>query len=362
MAGGKNTTNMETVQLKIKSPSAAISDLVMEARVEDTVLDIKKKIAEAYPTKPSPQQQKLVYSGKMLNDVSRLEDVLRFEDECSVFTFHLVCAMPRRRSDASPDGLRYRPAPSSLPPLDQVAVPPPASYTAPTTTTTPTTNMEEMMRSFSTQYTAAMTTMPSSPSEAELAAMQELYSQYLGLYMQYLGQDQATAQYQHLLPQQPALQQVQAREEVAGGQEAGAPVPGPNAGMVMNAGGGGAVAAEAAGDRNRDILDWVYVMTRVMLLFSVIYFHSSFLRLAFVVGLGFLVYLYQGRVRAQRVPVPPTPAPEPQQEVHPEAEVEEDGEDGDVAVEQPKPSLLAMMVTFLTTLVSSIVPEHNQVV
>merc|ERR1711978_384134 len=51
------------------------------------------------------------------------------------------------------------------------------------------------------------------------------------------------------------------------------------------------------GDRRRDILDWVYVMTRGMLLFSVIYFHSSFFRLAFVAGLGFLAYLYQNRIR-----------------------------------------------------------------
>merc|ERR1719283_560740 len=81
----------------------------------------------------------------------------------------------------------------------------------------------------------------------------------------------------------------------------------------MNAGGGGAVAAEpaaGAGDRNRDILDWVYVMTRVLLLFSVIYFHSSFLRLAFVAGLGFLVYLYQNR-RNGRARVG---APNPQQD------------------------------------------------
>merc|ERR1719283_638917 len=94
----------------------------------------------------------------------------------------------------------------------------------------------------------------------------------------------------------------------------------------MNAGGGGAVAAEpaaGAGDRNRDILDWVYVMTRVMLLFSVIYFHSSFLRLAFVAGLGFLVFLYQGRQnRAQ--PNPQHHQHQQQQQEQPEQQHEED--------------------------------------
>merc|ERR1711892_1609388 len=77
-----------------------------------------------------------------------------------------------------------------------------------------------------------------------------------------------------------------------------APVAGdgaPNAAMVVNAGAAGQIQADADGNRNRGILDWVYVMTRVLLLFSVIYFHSSFLRLAFVAGLGFLVYGYQNR-------------------------------------------------------------------
>merc|ERR1712080_17019 len=113
--------------------------------------------------------------------------------------------------------------------------------------------------------------------------------------------------------------------------------------MVMNAGGGGAVAADAGGERNRDILDWVYVMTRVMLLFSVIYFHSSFWRLAFVAGLGFL---YQNRQqgRARRHQHQAAPVVAPVQEVNEQEEREDDeaeeGEDGaeDQRQEQPKPS------------------------
>ena len=75
-----------------------------------------------------------------------------------------------------------------------------------------------------------------------------------------------------------------------------------NAGLVMNA---GAAAAgqiqEVPADRQRDLLDWVYVMTRLMFLISVIYFHSSFIRLAFVAGLGFAVYLYQNRIRQAKL-------------------------------------------------------------
>jgi len=147
-------------------------------------------------------------------------------------------------------------------------------------------------------------------------------------------------------------------------------VQAPGAGMVMNAGAGpGAVAADAGGDRNRDILDWVYVMTRVMLLFSVIYFHSSFWRLAFVAGLGFLVFLYQNRQqgRARRPQqVAPVVPPAPVEEVDEQEEREEGEEEGEGGEEQeeeqPKPSRVAVVVTFITSLISSIIPEQNQVI
>lgn len=235
-------------------------------------------------------------------------------------------------------------------------------------------------------------------------AMQQMYNQYLSLYMQYM-QSQATPQPQQsqVLFQEnlPAQNQFNLGEPHAA---AAAPVAGeaaPNAAMVMNAGAAGQIQDDAGGDRNRDILDWVYVMTRVLLLFSVIYFHSSFLRLAFVAGLGFLVYLYQnrrnGRARVgaqnpQQVQAPLQPNRRNERPVaraqnplaHPENEVQEEhavqaGDSGDetnvdtdgadesttaetVAVEEPKPSRFAVIFTFFTTLVSSIIPEQPQVV
>lgn len=352
------TNTMDLVTLRIKSPSAALEDLEVKAQVGDTVRELKEQISLAFPTKPPPGEQKLVYLGKILKDSDRLDEVLRLDDSVSAYTLHLVCALPQQR-----EGLRYRPAPAVHTPAEDVVVPPPATYTAPTTQETNQT-MEQMMRSFSTQYTTAMSSLPPSPSEAELAALQELYSQYVGLYMQYLSGSAPGTQYQHLVPQPPEQQEVQ---EGAQGEVQGVQAPG--AGMVMNAGGGGAVAADAGGDRNRDILDWVYVMTRVMLLFSVIYFHSSFWRLAFVAGLGFLVFLYQNRQqgRARRPQqVAPVAAPLPVEEVDEQEEREEGEEESEGGEEQeeeqPKPSRVAVVVTFITSLISSIIPEQNQVI
>ena len=140
----------------------------------------------------------------------------------------------------------------------------------------------------------------------------------------------------------------------------------------MNAGAAAGQIQDEGGVGQRDILDWVYVITRVMLLTSVIYFHSSFLRLAFVAGLGFLVYLYQNQNRAgqqlrrqQQQQQAEQPQQPPQRD---EGESTEEGEDQDhveeavEVLEEPAPSKLAVIVTFLTTLVSSIIPEQPQVI
>jgi len=249
------------------------------------------------------------------------------------------------------------------------------------------------MRTFSAQYSQAMASMSSTPSEAEVAAMQQMYNQYLSLYMQYM-QAQYTPQQSQVLLQQnfPHQNQLHLGEPHAA---PAAPVAGdaggPNAAMVMNAGAAGQIQDDAGGDRNRDILDWVYVMTRVLLLFSVIYFHSSFLRLAFVAGLGFLVYLYQNRRngrggagaaqqpaqpqagrrneradRAQNNPAQPQQGEEQQEqagESGDEGNEERDGSDeNNTTVEEPKPSRFAVIFTFFSTLVSSIIPEQPQVV
>merc|ERR1711892_1218622 len=259
--------------------------------MNERIIEIKTRISESYPTKPAESAQKLVYSGKILKDSDHLCDILRFEDECPAFTFHLVCSIPQKQiaSPASSDGLRQRPNGSSNATSG-------TSLSEPVAQTNANQNnpmMEDMMRTFSTQYSQAMASMSGTPNEAEGVAMQQMYNQYLSLYMHYMQSQSAPQQSQVLLQQNiPNQNQFDFAGPVA------APVAGegaPNAAMVVNAGAAGQIQADAGGNRNRDILDWVYVMTRVLLLLSVIYFHSSFLRLAFVAGLGFLVYVYQNR-------------------------------------------------------------------
>ena len=48
---------------------------------------------------------------------------------------------------------------------------------------------------------------------------------------------------------------------------------------------------EEEGRGNRDWLDWFYTMSRVMVLFSIVYFYSSPTRFVIVSALGLMLYL-----------------------------------------------------------------------
>ena len=92
---------------------------------------------------------------------------------------------------------------------------------------------------------------------------------------------------------QPAAQQniqAQAQPQPGLGENLGGDAPN----VMMNAGAGGIGAMEDEDDLNggqRDILDWCYVVTRVLVLFSVVYFYSSLARYKTIhyTGFDFLV-------------------------------------------------------------------------
>ena len=67
---------------------------------------------------------------------------------------------------------------------------------------------------------------------------------------------------------------------------------------MMNAGGGaagGLMEDEPRAGAERDLLDWVYLSSRLVLLASVVYFYGSVARLILVGCIAILFYFYQVR-------------------------------------------------------------------
>ena len=124
------------------------------------------------------------------------------------------------------------------------------------------------------------------------------------------GQDGANqANLPNVAGQHNAMRQVNNEVGQVAAPVAGMNGPGANpANVVMNAGAGGMGAMEEEDEDGlggvggqRDILDWFYVASRVLVLFSIVYFYSSLARFALVAGLGLAVYLYRIGFFGQRL-------------------------------------------------------------
>lgn len=115
---------------------------------------------------------------------------------------------------------------------------------------------------------------------------------------------------------------------------------------------------------DRDWLDWFYVVSRIMVLFCIVYFYSSPLRFALVLILGIGLYLYQtGFFR------PPAlinnnninNAPRPENNNVQQPNVEPAPSNQSINQNQPvvdqRPTMLNIMWTFFTTFFASLIPE-----
>jgi len=105
----------DQVNLLIRS-DVCNDDKKIEASLDWTILEVKQQIEADWPQHPPPHDQRLVYAGKLLQDGSRLREVLRLEDLPNPFIIHLVCRQlsPPPTASTSPrangEGLRRRTA------------------------------------------------------------------------------------------------------------------------------------------------------------------------------------------------------------------------------------------------------------
>ena len=125
--------------------------------------------------------------------------------------------------------------------------------------------------------------------------IQELYTQYMSAYAQYVNLLYSSQ------PLSAPTDGVTVRPTHHTFTPANAPGPAPEApprNQMMNAGGGaagGLMEDEPRAGAERDLLDWVYLSSRLVLLASVVYFYGSVARLILVGCIAILFYFYQVR-------------------------------------------------------------------
>lgn len=91
-ASSKVPSNPQTILLHVLSPSIEVPNKLTFSNVpiSTTVAELKTKICDAVPTRPSPDRQRLIYGGKALvQEAATLKDIFTQEKVC-FYALHTV--------------------------------------------------------------------------------------------------------------------------------------------------------------------------------------------------------------------------------------------------------------------------------
>ncbi|XP_058263747.1 homocysteine-responsive endoplasmic reticulum-resident ubiquitin-like domain member 2 protein isoform X1 [Hemibagrus wyckioides] len=281
------------VVLVIKAPDQKYDDQTISCFLNWTVEKLKSHLSNVYPSKPRSKDQRLVYSGKLLQDHCKLRDVLRKHDEFHML--HLVCASrspppspsTRRsqgsnqpmsstssRSPASRDNVQSA---SSEEAPDRLSLSSSSSYPHPTA--------HRMMSVFCVVCRSAWTQWFNQQQHNTHTPHYPMYNPHTLLWWQQLYTWHFHMTYQTWVASLRPSQ-----------QSATPPVPPIGEAQAVahdNPRNGPAGAGLNEEDLHRDWLDWVYAASRALVLLSLVYFYSSFSRFVMVTGAMLLLYLHQ---------------------------------------------------------------------
>ncbi|XP_031196767.1 homocysteine-responsive endoplasmic reticulum-resident ubiquitin-like domain member 1 protein isoform X2 [Mastomys coucha] len=295
----------EPVTLLVKSPNQRHRDLELSGDRGWSVSRLKAHLSRVYPERPRPEDQRLIYSGKLLLDHQCLQDLLPKEKR---HVLHLVCnvknpsKMPEASTkgaesteqldntnqaqhpgDSSSDGLRQREVLRNLSPSGWENIPRPETVQQ---------TFQGLGPGFSGYTTYGW---------LQLSWFQQIYARQY--YMQYLAATAASGAFVPTPGTQeipvvstpapaPIHNQFPAENQPANQNAAAQAVvnPGANQNLRMNAQGGPLV--EEDDEINRDWLDWTYSAATFSVFLSILYFYSSLSRFLMVMGATVVMYLH----------------------------------------------------------------------
>jgi len=333
-----------SMQVIVKAANQKYNDQTIECQGSWTVKKLKAHLAEVYPCKPRENQQKIIFSGRLLQDHLVLKDVLRSFDPNCPTTVHLVCApgVESKESSPAPDasasasastntsGVRRRTVPASRastvaeapsqPTEASATLPqhqvPSSNAQSPPNTQYPSNWNAEAYAAWLQQYFNQAQHQRANVDVGTGGDYQNMYQQYWQYYMymqyaQYMqaaqggsGFPDAIGTGQAAVPATDAENVPAAAAAVGGaanadnaGANAAAAAP---AGLGAAGGGGAMFEDEEEEGRNRDWLDWLYVGSRLGVLLSIIYFYSTVGRFMLVFGFCFLLYILRNHLYANR--------------------------------------------------------------
>ncbi|KAM9268716.1 homocysteine-responsive endoplasmic reticulum-resident ubiquitin-like domain member 1 protein isoform 1-T1 [Cariama cristata] len=375
------------LSLLVRSPTQRHPDLRLRAAPAWTVRRLKAELRRLLPEAPPEEDQKLIYSGKLLLDHLYLRELLPKHGELHalhlVYNFKTPANVQETRAEVKADQPKLSSEASQEPSVSSL-------------------NGERLRCSSSGQSSAEASNKSrlettwhpfqsvapgfsdyTTYSMLQMSWLQQIYARQY--YMQYLASTAASADPSHtrrsqeipvasVTPPAPLPDPFPAQNQ-PGNQNAAAQVnAAANQNLRMNAQGGPLMEEEEEGG-NRDWLDWLYSATLFYVFVNVIYFYSSVSRFLLVMGGTVLMYLHHvGWLPLRQRPVQPFPG-----NVLPQAAVNQDqnnnlqqggnagrtdeseasADEGQVLEElQPaNPSFMSTAWVFFKTFFASLLPE-----
>ncbi|XP_052854448.1 LOW QUALITY PROTEIN: homocysteine-responsive endoplasmic reticulum-resident ubiquitin-like domain member 2 protein [Drosophila gunungcola] len=313
-----------SVRLLIKSSNQQYEDLNVDSDLCWTVQRLKKQLSLVYPGKPKIQDQKLIYSGKLLDDSQKISEVIRsYKDVYQQHhIFHLVCAT---KQVITPPAKTI-----PVPPKDAVPAPQDASGNANELRQRHPTQQQPTQQAGAAfpmagdigsanpwalfwqqnQAAAALASANANPQaifqqQALMynAWMQQVYAQYM---QQYALRSTLPGSNGSVLPPLPQVPLIAARNfadaQPVAGAVAAPPAQAPPApqinGAPLNRPNFPNIQEEP---EMRDWLDSFFSFTRLAIFVTVLYFNSSPMRCLLVVLIAGAIYLYHiGVLRRRR--------------------------------------------------------------
>ncbi|KAJ8976861.1 hypothetical protein NQ317_014256 [Molorchus minor] len=257
---------METlpVTLIVKAPNQQIEDQTIKCELTWTIKKLKQHLSEVYPSRP------------LLNDSVTLKDILRQYEGQETHTVHLVCTSKYTKNYQEKQPVSHATSTTTIPNNIDIQA---DTQQQPQPNTTMGQGVPNLQPNMPWVYnTNGPPTADANQYAMQLAWMQQAYLQYMMQYMQLAANSYGNGT--------PIITTV---------PNNGEPVaqPQPNPADQPAAAPGPAPVPRDPENPDRDWLDFFYLITRVLVLFSVVYFYSSPIRFVFVLLLGFGLYLYQ---------------------------------------------------------------------
>ncbi|KAM4614169.1 homocysteine-responsive endoplasmic reticulum-resident ubiquitin-like domain member 1 protein [Discoglossus pictus] len=357
------------VTLLIRSPSLKQEEREVRTRRDCTVRELKAQLRRELSGEPMEQDQRLIYSGKLLPDQLKLNEVLSKE---SRHVLHLVCStrsaprsqvqekkqpignIPVTSQPVSPsaEGIRQRILPQNIP----------------TAQTGNARNLNVNQPGANPVFSPYAMYSPQ-----QILWLQQMYARQY--YMQYFAAATSPSSQAQRVPDIPVVAGAAAPDQMAppfpaNNQPANLDVqppanPAANPNIQLDARGR---LLEEDDDINRDWLHWLYTIARFSIFLSILYFYSSVSRFMMVLVAMILMYLHHAglfpfrrRPQAQEV-VNPAPQAVPNHQdqnnnLQGEDEQPNDANNATAAAALQTQSFANTAWVFFKTFFASLIPE-----